>query len=68
MTVDEKIVLDKIQRYLRLDDGKPFLERVAWRRNRVIDSLASNSEVIQIGRSQGRLEILNWILNDLKED
>ena len=68
MTVDEKIVLDKIQRYLRLDDGKPFLERVAWRCNRVIDSLASNSEVIQIGRSQGRLEILNWILNDLKED
>lgn len=67
MSTDDKVLLDKISRYLRLDDAKPFFEKIADRRNRVIGSLQGNSELIEIGRSQGRLEILNWILN-LREE
>lgn len=62
-----KIEADKIARYLRLEDGKPFLAKIADRLNRCQSSLQGNSEVIEIGRSQGRIDILNWILS-LKED
>jgi len=64
---DEQVQLDKISRFLRLDDAKPFLEKLVDRRNRCFGSLQGNSELIEIGRSQGRIEILNWILN-LKEE
>lgn len=63
----DAVVLDKIQRFLRLTDGKPFFERLEERRSRAYSSLRSNSELIEVGRSQGRIEILEWIMN-MKEE
>jgi ferritin len=64
---DEKIQLEKISRFLRLDDARPLLAKVEDRRNRCLSSLRVNTETIEIGRSQGRIEILDWLLG-LKED
>jgi len=66
-SAEEKVQLDKISRFLRLDDARPFLEKIVDRRNRCLGSLRGNTEIIEIGRSQGRVEILEWILN-LKEE
>jgi hypothetical protein len=64
---EERIIYDKIRRFLQLDDARPLLSRVEDRRNRCLGSLRGNTELIEIGRSQGRLEILDWLLG-LKED
>jgi len=66
-SVDEKVLFDKISRFLRLDDARPFLAKVEDRRNRCLGSLRGNTELIEVGRSQGRIEILDWILS-LKEE
>ena len=68
MTTEEKIRFDKISRYLRLDDGAPFLDELHQRRNRVYGSLKGASEIITIGRYQGQLEILDWIITTLREE
>jgi hypothetical protein len=64
---EEKILLEKISRFLRLDDARPLLSRIEDRRNKCLSSLRANTELIEIGRSQGRIEILDWLLK-LKED
>ena len=66
-TKEDQVQLDRIKRFLRLDDAQPLFERVYERRNRVLTSLSTASELISIGRYQGQLEIFNWLLN-LKED
>ena len=53
---------EKISRFLRQDDAKLFLEHVSDRYRKCVSSLRGNSELIEVGRSQGRLEILDWIL------
>lgn len=60
-------VADKISRYLRQDDGKRFWEVIQNRRWQVSNALKNNSELIEVGRSQGRLDILDWLLS-LKEN
>lgn len=59
----EAEISDKIARLLRSPEGKIFMQRLEERRTRCYGSLRENSELLQIGRSQGRVDILDWILS-----
>ena len=59
--------MDKIGRYLRMSEGQFFMERVEERHRRTLGSLRNNIDLIEIGRSQGQLNILDWILRMREE-
>jgi hypothetical protein len=63
----EKVIWDKIARLLRTDDGKLLLEKVDNRHKWHIKNLQVAHDLIEIGREQGRLEILEWLLT-MRED
>lgn len=58
---------DKTRKLLRQDDAKSFVERLQERRQEEYSRLKNASDLVQIGRGQGRVDILEWLLS-LKED
>ena len=57
----------KTQRWLHNEDGKTFIERLLRRKLEEYSGLRSSRELIEIGRYQGKLEIIDWILR-LREE
>lgn len=67
MTAADALVKDKINRCLRSDEARELVESLCDARRREIVQLIGSRELLDIGRCQGRLEILNWLLK-LREE
>lgn len=58
---------DKTQKWFRNEDGKSFLEYIRQKYVQEDRQLRSASDLITIGRYQGKLEILEWLIK-LREE
>lgn len=65
--MNEAEILDRIGRYLRQADGQYFIDRVQERQKRAMSSLKNNIDLLEIGRNQGQLVVLDWILRMREE-
>lgn len=59
--------VDKIRRLLRSEDSRTLVERLQQRWREEYNTVRSSRELIEIGRAQGKLEIIDWILK-LREE
>jgi hypothetical protein len=67
MSYADGIDNDKARRWMRMDDAKTVIERAQIKHTNAIRSLRDSRELLDIGRYQGQLEILDWFLK-LREE
>ena len=60
--MNEAEIADKISRWLKQPEAEFFMERVFEKQKRTVTALKNNIDLLEIGRNQGQLYILDWIL------
>lgn len=68
MTLTQIEVDDKISRALRTPEGELLMEKVRERRHRVVTDMAVCDDILEMGRNQGKLTILDWIMRMREND
>ena len=63
----EQLEKQRIARLFRTDDGKLFIQRIRKEYDIQARQIASAREIVDVGRCQGKLDVLDWILSLLEE-
>jgi hypothetical protein len=60
--------VQKTDKWFKDENGKSFLSYLRYRLMREQGALEASSDLLMIGRAQGKIEILKWILNSTVEE
>lgn len=61
-------IVDKIGRWMRQPEAQLFMERVEQKSKYALQGLKTAVDMHNVGRSQGQLDVLDWILRLRREE
>jgi hypothetical protein len=59
--------IQKTEKWFKDENGKSFLAHLKFKLKREQSSLESSSDLLSIGRAQGKIEVLRYLINVAEE-